>query len=395
MSAIGTQVTLVALQFVVLDLLAGSATEVGWVTSARWLPYLLFGLVVGALVDRARRRPTMIASDLVRFGVLGVLAVLGLSGTLDLPTLLVLVMVLGAAGLVNDAASMAFVPRLVPGSRLQHAHSRIDTSDAVAQVGGPALAGVLIRTLGAPVALLADAVSYLFSAAVAVSLRDVPDPSPARERARLSGDILEGLRWVYRTSGLAKVAIATHVWFVAQALLMVALVPFAVLGLELSAAQVGVALAVGGAGAVVGASVTTWVGRRLGTIGTIATCYVLSAVGALVVASAALAPAKWGAVGLVALGQALHGMAMGASNSHEMSFRQLLTPDHLQARTNTFLRSANRGVLVVMAPMAGVVADRLGFVVALAAAGVVFAVAAALLPKVRRSGSTSGRLEHD
>lgn len=222
----GTYVTLVALQFIVLETLAGTATQVGWVTSARLLPYLLLGLFVGALVDRARRRPVMIASDLARAAVLVATAALGLTGRLTLPLLLGLVCLLGAASLVNDAASMAFIPRLVLPERLHRAHARLDASDAVAQISGPALGGVLVRLAGAPVALLADAASYLFSAIVTTTLREIPDP-PATERRPLTVDIADGLRWVYRTSGLARVALATHVWFGGQALLSVVVVPFA------------------------------------------------------------------------------------------------------------------------------------------------------------------------
>ena len=80
---------------------------------------------------------------------------------------------------------------------------------------------------------------------------------------------------------------------------------------------------------------------------------------------------------VLALGQGLYGLAMGASNSHEMSYRQLLTPDGLQARTNTTLRSLNRAVVVVVAPVAGVLADAWGYDAALLLAGVVFAAVVA------------------
>lgn len=134
----------------------------------------------------------------------------------------------------------------------------------------------------------------------------------------------------------------------------------------------------------VGAAITTWVGRRLGTLGTVAACHVASAVGALIMTAAVLTPTAGQAIAVLAIGQGLHGLAMGASNSHEMSYRQLLTPDHLQARTNTYIRSANRGVLVVVAPLAGLAADRLGFPVALGAAAGLFLCSAVLLPREQR-----------
>ena len=104
-----------------------------------------------------------------------------------------------------------------------------------------------------------------------------------------------------------------------------------------------------------------------------------SAAGVVVMAGAALAPTGWPAAAVLALGQLGHGWSMGLSNSHEMTFRQALTPDELQARTNTTLRSLNRAVIVVVSPLAGLCADRFGFVAALAAAAAIFASAALML----------------
>ena len=124
---------------------------------------------------------------------------------------------------------------------------------------------------------------------------------------------------------------------------------------------------------------TTALGRRLGTGGAVITAYLTSAVGTVVTASALLAPAGWPAAVVLAGGQLLHGWAMGVSNSHEMSYRQALTPDGLQARTNTTMRSLNRAVVVVVSPLAGLAADRAGYGWALGLAAAVFALSGLLL----------------
>ena len=160
-SSFGTNVTLLALQTVVVLTLDGTAQDVGWLSSARWLPYLVLGLVVGALVDRTRRRPVMVTTDLVRALLLVTIPVAWATDVLSMPLLLVVVTGYGAASLVNDAASQSFVPRLVPRTHLQRAHARIDGADAVAQTAGPALAGLLVKLVGAPLAVLVDAATYL------------------------------------------------------------------------------------------------------------------------------------------------------------------------------------------------------------------------------------------
>lgn len=379
-SGFGTAITTLALQTLVLVTLDRGAAEVGWLSSARWLPYLLLGLVVGALVDRVRRRPVMIATDLARAVLLGVVPAAWAFDVLTFPLLVVVVVLFGTVSLVNDAASLSFVPRLVPREGLQRAHARLDKAGAVAQTAGPALAGVLIRLLGAPLAVLVDALTYLFSAAMVASLHGVaePTPSPARHTGArgLAREIGEGARWAYGASGLRPLAIATHVWFAGQAVLLVLVVPYGYLQLGLTALQLGLVFAVAGLGALLGASMSTAVGLRLGTVGAIICSYAVSAVGVVVMLAADGASSGWAAAAVLAAGQVCHGWAMGNSNSHEMAFRQARTPDELQARTNTTLRSLNRAVIVVVSPVTGLLADRVGIREVLAAAAVIFAAAA-------------------
>ncbi|PUA79272.1 MFS transporter [Nocardioides currus] len=395
-SGMGTAITTLALQTLVVVTLQGGPSEVGWLNTARWLPYLVLGLVVGALVDRVRRRPVMIVTDLVRAGLLGLVPLAWVLDVLSLPMLLGVVLAFGTASVVNDAASFSIVPRLVPRAGLQRAHARLDQAAAVAQTGGPALAGALIRVVGAPLAVLVDAATYLFSAAMVASLprTSEPDAAPRSQRGlrQLGREIREGTRWAYGRSGLRPMALSTHVWFAGQAVLGVLIAPYALLELDLSPFALGLALAVAGVGALVGASTSSWVGRRLGSVGAITCSYAVSTGSVLVLLAAGWVPAGWAAAVLLAAGQLCHGWAMGNSNSHEMSYRQAATPDELQARTNTTLRSLNRAVVVVVSPVVGVLADAVGYGAVLAGGAVLFAVSAlmvgTLVPSTPGSGST-------
>lgn len=245
------------------------------------------------------------------------------------------------------------------------------------------MAGALIRVLGAPLSVLVNAFTYLFSAVMVATLRSVPESTPeqaAKVSVRaLAGKIRVGIRWVYGASGLGRLAVATHVWFAAQAVVLVVIAPFAFLQLQLSPFQLGLVFAVAGVGALVGALVSTAVGNRLGTGGAIICSHAVSAAAVVVMLAAGFGPAGWAAATVLAGGQLAHGWALGLSNSHEMSYRQALTPDDLQARTNTTMRSLNRAVLVVVSPIAGFTADRLGFGSALIAAAAVFAASTLML----------------
>lgn len=377
-STFGTYVTLVGLQFLVLRTLHGGAQDVGWLNAARWLPYLVLGLFAGVIVDRSRRRTMMVGTDLACALLIAAIPAAWAVGVLSIPVLLTIVLLYGAAALFNDAASMAYLPTLVPRHQLQRAHARLDGSSAVSQTAGPTLAGALIKLFGAPWALLVDAASYLFSATMMASLPPVPAVG-ATTRSRVRDDIREGVRWVYRPGAQRWLATGTHLWFAANSLLGVAIPTFALRTLHLSAFQFGVATALAGVGAIIGAGVSTRAGRWLGTGGAVIAAHTISAVGVAVMALAGLGTGGWPATAVLGIGQCAHGLAMGMGNSHEMSYRQAMTADHLQARVNITMRAANRTVIVVIAPLAGLFIAASGTRMAVWVAAIVFAAVAALL----------------
>lgn len=378
MSGLGTYVTLFALQALVVLTLHGSATDVGWLNAARWLPYLVLGFVVGAIVDGRRRLPLMVGTDLIQAALLLTIPLTWWLGLLSLPALMLIVIAYGTAAVVNAAAAMSLLPRLVEARHLQPAHARIDGADAVASTAGPALGGLIVSAVGAPLAVLVDSVTYVYSA---LTLRRIdveePDPRTGVTARALLADVADGIRWVYRGSGLATLEISTHVWFVGHAVVDVVLAPYVLRTLDLTAYQFGIVGAAGGVGAVVGALITTSVGRRLGTGRTVILCHLVTTLGVIVMVLAGQDLAPVATMAVIAAGQGLYGLAMGMSNSHQMSYRQLVTPDELQARTNTSLRSINRAVVVVVAPVAGILADAFGIRPMLLLAALVFALVAA------------------
>ncbi len=126
-SSFGTYVTLLALQTVVVLTLDGTAQDVGWLNSARWLPYLVLGLVVGALIDRSRRQPVMVTTDIARAALLISIPVAWAVGILSLPLLFLVMACYGTASLINDAASMSFLPGSCHVS-ISNAPTRVSTA---------------------------------------------------------------------------------------------------------------------------------------------------------------------------------------------------------------------------------------------------------------------------
>ena len=378
-SSFGTYVTLLALQTLVVLTMGGSAQDVGWLNSVRWLPYLLLGLIVGALVDRRPRRPVMVCSNLAQALLLISIPVAWATGSLSMPLLLAIVFGYGTASLINGAASMSFLPRMVARGDLQPAHARIDGADAAAQTTGPVLAGLLVKLVGAPLAVLINAATHLFSAAILSSLRVREPERIVSELPNLRREISTGVRWVYGASGLKVLAISTHVWFAANAILGAVLAAYALVDLRLSPFQFGIITACAGVGGVCGALLSGIGGRRLGPGGAIIAAHTVSTLGACLAVVAGIGTTGWAAAMVLGAGQACHGFGIGFSNSHEMSYRQALTPDQLQARTNITMRSFNRTVIVVVAPLGGMLAVQLGARQAILIAALIFLAATLIL----------------
>ncbi|GIT81619.1 MFS transporter [Leifsonia sp. LS1] len=360
-SGFGTYVTTIAVQVLVLVDLGGDAVDVGLLNAARWLPYLLLGLVAGALVDRRPRKPVLVGADLGRAVLLLVIPLLAVAGWLSLPALLVVVMAVGSLSLFGDAAAQSLVPRIVPRAQLLAAHARTDQSDAVAQTAGPVVAGGLVTLVGAAFSIVIDAASYLFSAIAIGRIRVEEAPAAPADRRPLRTEIAEGLRWVYRHRVLAPMAIGSHGWFFFTSMLGTVFTPFVLIGLHLSPFQLGVALAGAGVAALVGSTLSRRVGLRWGAGRAVIVSNLVMVLAWAVIATVPEPAPAWSLVALLTIGQGFYGFGLGLSNANEMGYRQAVTPDRLQARTNTTWRSANRGMIVVGAPLGGLLADALGF----------------------------------
>jgi MFS family permease len=359
-SGFGSYVTVLAVRVLVVVTLHGSAFQVGLVNAAGWLPYLLFGVLTGVLVDRARRRPLLVATDLARGVLLLAVPLLAVSHQLNLAVLITVMVVFGALSLINDAAFQSFVPRLVPAALLIAAHARLDQSDAVAQTSGPALAGGLVSLVGAPWAVLVDAVSYVVSG-VLIARITVTEPPPRPRQVSgggIRGEALEGLRWVYGHPTLRPFAVGTHVWFIFNGVAGAVLVPFALQTLGLTPFGLGLALSAAGVGGLLGSLAATRLGARFGVGRVVIACWTVQGVA---YALLALTSARWSGWLLFGAGQLLFGLGLGAENSPSMGYRQAVTPDRLQGRMNTTMRSLNRAMIVVGAPLGGLLADRIGY----------------------------------
>jgi MFS family permease len=352
-SMTGSYVSAVAVPLLALNVLHASNTEFGFLRASSWLPYLLFGLVAGVLVDRCRRKPILVGADLARFGLMGLIPLLAAFGRLTIPVLIGIMLVVGTLSLAYDAAHQSFLPRLVPKGLLTAANARLHQTDSSAQMVGPALAGALVQLVGAATAVVVDAVSFLLSGLLLARVR-VDEPVERPESRNLRQELREGLSWVYGHRILAAMAITGHVWFFFNAVVATALPLYLQRVLHVDPFVFGLMVAVPGVGGVLGALLSTRIGRRFGAGPTIVAGHWLTPLGYLLIPLGGN-----GLVGLVLVGAAqfVFGFSIGMESPVEMSYRQSVTPDSLLGRTNATMRSINRGALVLGALLGGVLAD--------------------------------------
>ena len=375
-SHLGTFVSTLAVQLLLIDNLGADQRALGLVRSAQWLPYLLFGVLAGVVVDRVRRRPLLVVADLLSASFLATIAALALTGHLTVPVLCVLVFLTGSASMFFTAAHQSFLPSLVPTAWLPTAWARLEQTMTAAQSVGPLVGGLLVRVLTAPVAVLVDAVSYAVSAVLLATLR-VEEPAPGRSEDRhVWRELKEGARWVYRHRMLAPYAVSLHLTFFANAIVTTVLVYFAATELDLDALAIGLVLAAAGVTGIVGAGLAPRLAARHG-------------LGAVVTAAAWLGPAAYvllllaqpGPTALLwpVVAHLVFGLGSGIKGPLDMSYRNTVTPDRLRGRMNATIRSLNWGSIAVAAPLGGWVAATWGNRSAIVVGIAGLAVAAAVL----------------
>ena len=353
-SLVGTQVTLLAFPLVALLLLDATPLQVSLLAAVEFTPMLLLGLPAGAWVDRLSRRPILIVTEAVRALALITVPVAYAMDALTLPMLYVLAFLIGLGTLFFDVAQLSYLPSLVDEDQLAAANGQLEMSRSLAQLAGPSVGGVLVQLMTAPVAIVVDAISYAISAVFLLRIRDSEERAPEPvERVGLRSEIGEGLRFVLRHPVLRPLIVCAAAAELAFAAVLALQVVYAVDTLHLDAAAVGVALAVGNAGGLLGAIACGRLMQRFRAGPLILGSIALFSVGA------ALIPLAQGAIGFaVALFVVYAGVVI--FNVLQVTVCQTLTPPRLLGRMNATLRFLTWGMVPVGAAVGGLLVEPLG-----------------------------------
>lgn len=357
-SAFGSQITLLALPLVAVQVLHASPAQMGLLAALETVPFLLFAVLAGLWVDRSRKRRLLIGAHLAQALFLALVPVLALVGVLQLVHLLAIAFAVGSARVLFQIAYLSYLPQVVDRDDLVDANSKLSASTSVAEIGGPGAGGLLVGLLTAPVAVAADAASFVFSSLTLAKIRR-PEPAPhARARLHVAQEIGGGFRETFRNRHLLAFAGEAANYNIAWHAMNAILVLWAVEDLGLSAATLGLVLSVGSLGALVGALLARRTAHRFGVGRAMWVSALLSNVGVLGIPLVA----GGDAVVLTCLGAAffLRGLGMTGTNVHTYAIRQAVTPPALLGRANAAYTVLTHGFIPLGALLGGLLGEAIG-----------------------------------
>jgi MFS family permease len=331
-SLLGSQFTLLALPIAAAVTLRATPAEMGLLAALQFTPGLLFGLVAGVWLDRARRLPVMVGAQAVSVVVLATVPLAAAAHALFIAELFAVAFLAGTAATFFRVAQFSFLPTLVGRDRLVEANARYQASTTVASLVGPGLAGAAIQLLTAPVAIAVDAASFVVGAVSAASLR-VTEPAPDLAlRRHVAREAIEGLTQLWRQPLLR--AITSTLWIAntGAGVSRAAFVLLFVGQIGVTPAQVGLVFATSSLSSLLGSLVIRPLQRRAGLGPVMVLATVLLAVGVVVTAVAAFTGRPL-VLPLLLAGSLISGFGLMTYNVPQMSIWQAVVPDRMLGRT--------------------------------------------------------------
>jgi Na+/melibiose symporter-like transporter len=357
-SAVGSRITRTALPIIAVNTLQASATATAFLSAMTILPGVAVALFAAGWIDRARKRPLLITMDLARAALLLTLPAAALFGVLTMAQLVLVAALTGVATAIFVIAKSAYLPRLVERDRLVDGNTKLQSTEAVAEIAGPSAAGILIQTVTAPVAIIIDALSFVWSAWWLREIKaaeGVAETTPADTPLR---DIAQGWRACREHPIVFPLLLAQATFGLFSGFFAAIYMLFALRTLGLGEATVGFIIGVGGISALAGAFVAAPLARLLGYGRAVVLC-----LGCWILASVFI-PAAEGQGALVVpflvLQQLIGDGFLAAFFILVVTIRQTVLPLDVQARAGATFQAVEGFALPVGALIAGPLADVVG-----------------------------------
>ncbi|MET4059648.1 MFS family permease [Arthrobacter sp. UYP6] len=352
----GTSVAAVALPLIAAVELDASDFAVAALSGMGFLPWLLFGLPIGVLVDRFRRKPVVMIALVLRIVVLMSLPVAFWMDRLTVLQLFVVSFLSGLAAVFSMLAESALVPRAVKREELIEGNGLMTGSAASADAVGRGLGGWLTGAWGASNSLLLQVGASVASLVSVATLKVQETPAARPAGSRIFGDMVQGLRYSFSTAPLRAILLVGALWNLGGAIVVSLMVILVVRTLGESGAMLGFLTASTALGGTLGGLTVKRVTQRLGS-GTVWRFSMLPAAAGY--ASLLLMTPGWGMVpGFIGLFLAGYAISMNVVVS--TSFRQRVCPPQMLGRLGSASRMVTWGMLAIAGVIAGLLVDALG-----------------------------------
>jgi MFS family permease len=343
----GDQFMVLALPLLAVDVLHTSVAEALLLPSALFFPFLVLGLPAGAIVERLRRRTTMLVANLAQMVCFGVIWLLAVTHVLVFPVLFTLLTISGCAVVFFQVAYTSYLPSLFtdPGD-LHRGNARLALSESTSLTGGRAVGGFVVRLLGIVGAVAANALSFLASVTALALMRHQEPPRPVtkRERGWLRRDIGTGLKFVSGHPQLQPVILCGTLYLLFLSMVDTSLVLYCGRVLGLSPMWTGVVMGAAAVGYPIGNLISARVAKRLGTARAMVTTISVSVTGILAMLALSTLGGTAGALGLIA-GSIVHGIGEGSYIPTSLTLRHRVTPPELLTRVGSVQRFAMWGAV--------------------------------------------------
>lgn len=365
LSAYGSRITRTALPIIAVATLHEPELMVSALMALQLGPGIVVGLVAGGYIDRTRKRRILIAADIVRALAIASLTVAWAVGWLAMWHVIAVGVVVGTASAMFQITDNTYLPVLIGRHQLAEGNAKLESTEAIAEITGPASAGYLIAALGAPLAVVIDAATYVWSAVMlgrirAVEARVADGPTRVGQKR---ADLRLGMRTVFGHPIVRPIVVSHMVWSISGGFFMALYTLFCLRELGLSESVFGVIVAMGGIGSLGGALVSRRLVMRYGLGPTLLATSSLSLACALLIPLAGSSTAGSSLAvtfGLLSAHQLLSDGFSVAFVIQAVTLRQTVLPRETLGRANAAIHVCTSGLLPIGALIAGVLAELLG-----------------------------------
>ena len=381
-SAFGSRITRTVLPIIAISTINASATEIAILSALSFAPGLIVAFFAGGYIDRNKKRPLLIASDLARAALILSVPIAAHFSAMSMMQLYLVAAFVGAATSMFQIADNTYLPRLVEKDQLVDANSKLEATEAVAEASGPGIAGWLASAFGGPIALIFDAITYLWSALMLGFIKkSEPAATPKSAEDNLLRDAMKGFSACLSHPIVGKILVADVIMTLAGGFYVTLYMIVALRTLALDPFLVGVIISLGGVSGFLGALAAKPVAERFGLRNTLIGTAICGQLANFAIPLAATFPAY--GVYLLSFQQLAGDFFMTIFVIQSISLRQREMPENVLARANATFQFTGGMAIPIGALAAGPIAELIGISTTLWMAAIVAMLAQPVLWRMK------------